>query len=177
MSLSSEAPSRPILSRFPGFRINVPVSPSHGARPQWHVETGLPCYSDRIAQDSHLIPSFPHIEPYSPRLRALNLLFHYSCIEYHTFHSLAMGRKTKPPHSLNYGLRRLKKSARLSRFFTGTRILYCPMQLFYFSQKGSAHLQLPRSQPARSAVRPGSPVHRGPSRRRPLRSKLPDSLR
>lgn len=30
---------------------------SHLAEMQWAIEISLPCYSDRIAQDSHLIPS------------------------------------------------------------------------------------------------------------------------
>jgi hypothetical protein len=45
-----------IQSRFPDFRICVP-SPLLMQDAQWAIENSLLCYSDRIAQDLHLIPS------------------------------------------------------------------------------------------------------------------------
>ncbi len=45
-----------IQSRFPDYQDHHFFSPSHTIV-QWDIEKSLLCYSDRIAQDSHLIPS------------------------------------------------------------------------------------------------------------------------
>lgn len=48
-----------IQSRFPDSRIIAP-SPLLIPTVQWEYEISLLCHSDRIAQDSHLIPSSVH---------------------------------------------------------------------------------------------------------------------
>ncbi len=57
-------------SRFPGLRIKHLTSPSHMSHwvMQWDLEDRLSEYSDRIVQDSHLIPSsylYTHLTQHS----------------------------------------------------------------------------------------------------------------
>ena len=57
--LSSEV-SPQVLSRFPDLQINICLFPSHTVTYNGFIKRILPEYSDRIAQDSHLIP-FSHL--------------------------------------------------------------------------------------------------------------------
>ena len=46
-----------LSSRFPDSQIFTAAAPSHAFRTMAFLQLTLPAYSDRIAQDSHLIPS------------------------------------------------------------------------------------------------------------------------
>ena len=65
--LSSEV-SPQALSRFPDLQINTYLFPSHTLLYNGFIKRILPEYSDRIAQDSHLIPFSHRVEKPSEHL-------------------------------------------------------------------------------------------------------------
>ena len=95
-----------IQSRFPDFRINA-FSPLliHSRRflsapqiqfssfVQWDLERSLLCYSDRIVQDSHLIPSSGRISPASTSYVLYGIIL---CLYYHCLPAMSNPKDPEP---------------------------------------------------------------------------------